>query len=316
MKAMLYHNYGSPNELVLEEVSKPVPKDDEVLVKVKASSINKADAFFLKGQPFFLRFENGIQKPSKKKILGADIAGEVEAVGKNVKEFKMGDEVFGDISGCGWGGFAEHVSVKENALVKKPANITFEEAAAVPMASVTALGGLQEKGQIQANQNVLIYGASGGVGTWAVQIAKSFGTHVTAVCSTRNVELIRSLGADEVIDYTKEDFSQNGKRYDLILAANGDLPLTKYKNALTSNGLYVCTGGSMKQIFTSIIFSSKQVQGFSSKPNKKYLGVIQELLASGKIKSVIDKTYPLHELADAFRYFETGKVKGKVVISH
>lgn len=314
MKAIVYHKYGTPDELKLEDVSKPTPKDDEVLVKVKASSINKADTYMLKGEPFFLRLENGFTP--KKKILGADIAGQIEAVGKNVKEFKVGDEVFGDISACGWGGFAEYVSVKENALVAKPTNITYEEAAAVPMAAVTALQGLRDKGQIQLNQKVLIYGASGGVGTWAVQIAKSFGTHVTAVCSTRNVEMIRALGADEVIDYTKEDFSQNGKRYDLILAANGDLSLKKYKSTLTPNGIYVCTGGSMKQIFSSLIFGNKQVRNLSSKPNKKDLMFVRDLLALGKIKSVIDKTFPLPELADAFRYFESGKVKGKVVVSH
>lgn len=314
MKAMVYHQYGSPDVLKLEEVNKPTPKDDEVLVKVKASSINRADFYFLKGEPFFIRLENGFTP--KRKILGADIAGQVEAVGKDVKEFKVGDEVFGDVSACGWGGFAEYVSAKENALVAKPTTITFEEAAAAPMPAVTALQALQDKGQIQSNQKVLIYGASGGVGTWAVQIAKSFGTHVTAVCSTRNVEMIRGIGADVVIDYTKEDFSQNGKKYDLIIGANGDLPLATYKSALTQNGMYVCAGGSMKQIFSSIIFSGKQVRNVSSKPNKKDLSFIRDLLATGKIKSVIDKVYPLNELADAFRYFESGKVKGKVVISH
>lgn len=315
MKAMTYREYGSPDVLKLEEITKPIPKDDEVLVKVKASSINRADWYMLKGEPFMLRLEAGIQKP-KRIILGADIAGQVEAVGKDVKEFKVGDEVFGDISACGWGGFAEYVSVKENALVAKPSVITFEEAAAVPMAAVTALQGLRDKGQIQSNQNVLIYGASGGVGTWAVQIAKSFGTHVTAVCSTRNIEMIRSIGADVVIDYTKEDFVQNGKQYDLIIGANGDRSLADYKKALTPNGIYVCTGGSMKQIFSSLIFGNKQVRNLPSKPNQKDLLFIQELLATRKIKSVIDKIYPLEELADAFRYFETGKVKGKVVVSH
>lgn len=312
MKAMVYHKYGSADELKLEEVVKPTPKDEEVLVKVKSASINRADLYMLKGSPFVIRLENGFTP--KKKILGADIAGQVEAVGKNVKEFKVGDDVFGDISANGWGGFAEYVSVKENAVVQKPTQITFEEAATVPMAAVTALQAIQDKGQIQSNQNVLIYGASGGVGTWAVQIAKSFGAHVTAVCSTRNVEMIRGIGADEVIDYSKEDFSKNGKRYDLIVGANGDLALAKYKSALTPNGIYVCSGGSLKQIFGSLIFGSKQVRGLSSKPNKKDLLFIQELLASGKIKSAIDKTFPLTELADAFRYFESGKVKGKVVI--
>lgn len=315
MKAMVYHQYGSPDVLKLEEVTKPTPKDDEVLVKVQASSINRADLYMLKGSPFMIRLMNGLQTP-KKKILGADIAGQVEAVGKNVKEIKIGDEVFGDISASGWGGFAEYVSVKENALVTKPTNITFEAAAAVPMSAVTALQAIQDKGQIQSNQKVLIHGASGGVGSWAVQISKSFGAHVTAVCSTRNVEMARGLGADEVIDYSKEDFSKNGKRYDLIIGANGDVPLAKYKSALTANGIYVCTGGSMKQIFGAMIFGGKQASSLTSTPNKKDLLFLQRLLADGKIKPVIDKIYPLHELADAFRYFEAGKVKGKVVISH
>lgn len=315
MKAMVYHQYGSPDVLKLEEVTKPTPKDDEVLVKVQASSINRADLYMLKGSPFMIRLMNGLQTP-KKKILGADIAGQVEAVGKNVKEIKIGDEVFGDISASGWGGFAEYVSVKENALVTKPTNITFEAAAAVPMSAVTALQAVQGKGQIQSNQKVLIHGASGGVGSWAVQISKSFGAHVTAVCSTRNVEMARGLGADEVIDYSKEDFSKNGKRYDLIIGANGDVPLAKYKSALTANGIYVCTGGSMKQIFGAMIFGGKQASSLTSTPNKKDLLFLQRLLADGKIKPVIDKIYPLHELADAFRYFEAGKVKGKVVISY
>lgn len=315
MKAMVYHQYGSPDVLKLEEVTKPTPKDDEVLVKVQASSINRADLYMLKGSPFMIRLMNGLQTP-KKKILGADIAGQVEAVGKNVKEIKIGDEVFGDISASGWGGFAEYVSVKENALVTKPTNITFEAAAAVPMSAVTALQAIQDKGQIQSNQKVLIHGASGGVGSWAVQISKSFGAHVTAVCSTRNVEMARGLGADEVIDYSKEDFSKNGKRYDLIIGANGDVPLAKYKSALTANGIYVCTGGSMKQIFGAMIFGGKQASSLTSTPNKKDLLFLQRLLADGKIKPVIDKIYPLHELADAFRYFEAGKVKGKVVISY
>ena len=314
MKAMVYRKYGSPGVLKLEEVTKPTPNDDEVLVKVKASSVNRADAYLLKGEPLFIRLEYGFSP--KKIILGADIAGQVAAIGKNVTEFKVGDEVFGDISACGLGGFAEYASVKENALVSKPANITFEEAAAVPMAAVTALQGLQDKGRIQPNQKVLIYGASGGVGTWAVQIAKSFGAHVTAVCSTRNMDMMKAIGADEVIDYTKEEFSQNGIKYDLVIGANGNIPLAKYKQALTTNGIYVCTGGSMKQIFSSLIFGNKQVRNLSSKPNKKDLLFLRELLAAGKIKSVIDKVYPLHDLADAFRYYELGKVRGKLVISH
>ena len=220
MKAAVYTNYGPPDVLKFEEVEKPTPSDDEVLVKVHASSVNYSDWSFVRGDPFMVRLYQGLTKP-KNRILGADIAGQVEAVGSNVKQFRPDDEIYGDISGCGWGGFAEYVSVPENALALKPANMTFEEAATVPQAAVVALQGLRDKGKIQPGQEVLINGASGGVGMFAVQIAKSFGAEVTAVCSTRNLDMARSLGADQVIDYTQEDFCQNGQHYDLIFTVAG-----------------------------------------------------------------------------------------------
>ena len=238
MKAIVYTEYGSPDVLHLKDVEKPVPADDEVLVKVHAVSVNAADLHLLRADPFLIRLSSGFLKP-KHTILGSDIAGRVEAVGSNVTQFKPGDEVFGDISACGWGGFAEYVCVRENALVLKPTNLSFEQAAAVPMAAVTALQGIRHAGQIRPGQKALINGASGGVGTFAVQLAKSFGAEVTAVCSTRNLETARSIGADHVIDYTKEDFATNGQQYDLILAANGDRSISDYKRALSPKGVYV-----------------------------------------------------------------------------
>jgi NADPH:quinone reductase-like Zn-dependent oxidoreductase len=263
----------------------------------------------------------GLLKP-KNQILGADLAGQVEAVGRNVKQFQPGDEVFGDLSGCGSGGFAEYVSVPENVLALKPANLTFEETAAVPMAAVTALQGLRDKGQIQPGQKVLIHGASGGVGTFAVQIAKSFGAEVTAVCSTRNVDLARSMGADQVIDYTKEDFTQNEQRYDLILAANGYHSLSDYKRALSPKGIYVMTGGSMAQIFQAMLLGpwismtgSKKMGALSAEPNQKDLVFMKELLEAGKVVPVIDRRYPLSKVAEALRYLGEGHAQGKVVIT-
>src|SRR6266581_384801 len=253
MRAIGYHTYGSPDVLKLEEVQKPVPQDDEVLVKVHAASVNAAELHLLRADPFLMRLMGyGLLKP-KHTILGAAMAGRVEAVGRNVTQFQPGDEIFGDLTKCGFGAFAEYVCASEDALALKPANVTFEEAAAVPLAAVTALQGLRAKGQIKPGQKVLIYGAGGGVGTFAVQIAKSFGAEVTAVCSTRNVDMVRSIGADHVIDYTQEDFTQNGQRYDLILAANGYHPLSDYKRALSPQGMYVMTGGSMAQLFQAML---------------------------------------------------------------
>ena len=235
-----------------QEVPQPTPGDNEVLIKVHAVSANSADLHMLRADPFLIRMSSGLLRP-KQQILGADIAGTVEAVGKGVTRFKPGDEVFGDISACGWGGFAEYVCATEEALVLKPAKLTFEEAAAVPMAAVTALQGLRTKGKIQPGQKVLIYGASGGVGSFSVQIAKSFGAEVTAVCSTRHLDMVRSLGADRVMDYTQEDFSRNGHRYDLIVACNGYRPISDYRRALSPNGTYVMSGGAASQMAEAML---------------------------------------------------------------
>jgi NADPH:quinone reductase-like Zn-dependent oxidoreductase len=321
MKAIVYTEYGPPDVLHLEDVEKPTPKDNEVLVKVHAASVNAADWHLLSADIFLVRLMTGLLKP-KYKILGAAVAGRVEEVGRNVKEFQPGDEVFGDLSGCGWGGFAEYVSAPESAVVLKPASVTFEEAAAVPVAAVTALQGLRDKGQIQPGQKVLINGASGGVGTFAVQIAQSFGAEVTAVCSTKNVDMARSIGADQVIDYTQEDFTQNGQRYDLILAANGYHSIFDYKRALSPKGRYVMTGGSLAQMFQAMLLGpwismtgSKKMGNVMAKPNKKDLAFIKELLETGKVKPVIDRCYPLSEVPEALRYLGEGHARGKVVIT-
>ncbi len=322
MKAIVYTHYGSPDVLKLEEVEKPVPQDDEVLVKVHATSVNAGDWHLLRAKPFLMRFMGfGLLKP-KNKILGSDIAGRVDAVGRNVKQFQTGDEVFGNTAKYGFGGFAEYVSVPENALVLKPTNISFEEAAAVPQAALVALQGLRDKGHIQPGQKVLIHGASGGIGTFAVQLAKSFGAEVTAVCSTRNVDIVRSMGADHVIDYTQEDFTQNGQRYDLILAVNGYHSISDYKRALNPEGVYVMTGGSNAQMFQAMLLgplisrTGRQKMGNSAhKPNKKDLMFMKELLEAGKVTPVIDRRYPLGETAEAIRYLEEGHARGKVVIT-
>ena len=322
MKAIVYTKYGSPDVLQLKEVEKPTPKENELLVKIRAASVNAADWHLLRADPFLVRIMgNGFLKP-KNTILGADIAGRVEAVGRNVKQFRAGDEVFGDISASGWGGFADYVSVPENAVVSKPTNMTFEEAAAVPLAAVTALQGLRDKGKIQSGQKVLINGASGGVGTFAVQIAKSFGAEVTGVCSTSKMKMVRSIGADHVIDYTQEDFTKNEQRYDLILAANGYHPISDYKRALSPKGIYITTGGSMAQMFQAMLLGplismtgSKKMDFLGLKPNKKDLVFIKELLEEGKVVPVLDRRYPLSEVADAIRYIEEGHAKGKVVIT-
>jgi NADPH:quinone reductase-like Zn-dependent oxidoreductase len=322
MKAIVYTKYGPPDVLKLEEVQKPTARDDEVLIKVHAASANAYDWHLLRADPFLVRLMGfGLLKP-KNKILGADIAGRVEAVGRNVKQFQPGDEVFGDISGCGSGGFAEYVCASENALVLKPASMTFEEAAAVPFAAITALQGLRDKGQIQSGQKVLINGASGGVGTFAVQIAKSFGAEVTGVCSTRKLDMVRSIGADQVIDYTQEDFTKNGQRYDLIIAANGYHSISDYKRALSPKGIYVMAGGSGAQMFQAMFLGpwismtgSKKMGFFVMKPNKKDLVFMKELLETGKVVPVIDRRYPLSEVAEALRYLEEGHARGKVVIT-
>jgi NADPH:quinone reductase-like Zn-dependent oxidoreductase len=318
MKAIVYTKYGSPDVLQLKDVEKPAPKDDEVLIKIRAASVNAYDWHFLTADIFLIRFMTGGLLKPKDSRLGADIAGRVEAVGRNVKQFQPDEEVFGDI---GHGGFAEYVCAPESRLALKPANLSFEEAAAVPMAALTALQGLRDEGQIHSGQKVLINGASGGVGTFAVQIAKSFGAEVTAVCSTRNLEQARSIGADHLIDYTKEDFTKNGQQYDLVFAANGYHSLSAYKRALTPQGVYIMAGGTMAQIFQSMLMGSRMSEtggrkmgGVSAKIDQKDLVILKGLIEAGKVKPVIDRRYPLSEAAEALRYLGEGHARGKVVI--
>ena len=322
MKAIVNHNYGSPDVLKLEEVQKPTPEDNEVLVKVHAASVNAGDCHLMRADPFIIRLMFGLRKP-KYSILGSDVAGQVEAVGRNVTHFQPGDEVFGDVSGNGFGAFAEYVSAPEDTFVLMPSSLTFEKAAAVPLAAVTALQGLRDHGQIQAGQKVLINGASGGVGTYAVQIAKSYGAEVTGVCSTSKVEMVRSIGADHVIDYTQEDFTQNGQQYDLILAVGGNRGLAEYKRALAPKGIYVMVGGSSTaQMFQAMLLGplhsrngGKQMGSMMAQPNQKDLAIVKELVDAGKVVPVIDKQYPLSEVPDAIRYLEAGRAQGKIVIN-
>jgi NADPH:quinone reductase-like Zn-dependent oxidoreductase len=288
------------------------------LIKIHAASVNAYDWHFLTADIFLIRLMGGGLLKPKNTRLGADMAGRIEAVGKNVKQFQPGDEVFGMIKGT----FAEYACAPENALALKPVHTSFNEAAAIPMAAITALQGLRDEGQIRAGQKVLINGASGGVGTFAVQIAKSFGAEVTAVCSTRNLEQARSIGADHVIDYTKEDFTKNGQQYDLVFAANGYHSLSAYKRELTPKGIYIMAGGSMAQIFQSMLMGSmmsetggRKMTGVSAKRNQNDLIFIKELFEAGKVKSIIDRQYPLSEAAEALRYLGAGHARGKVVIS-
>jgi NADPH:quinone reductase-like Zn-dependent oxidoreductase len=320
MKAVLYHHYGSPDVLRLEEVPSPEPKSEEVLVKIVAASVNAADWHLLRADPFLARLASGLFKP-KNKILGADIAGVVEAVGPNASQYRIGDHVFGDISGCGFGGFAEYASVRESALALKPSNISFEEAAAVPLAALTALQGLRDAGRIKPGLKVLINGASGGVGTFAVQLAKDFGTEVTAVCSTAKLDLVRTLGADHVIDYKREDFTRSNRTYDLILAANGFHPITAYRRALAANGVYVMTGGAPAQMYEALLFGpllslagTRKMGALLAKANQKDLVYLAGMLEAGRLKPVIDKKYTLAEVPEAIRYVDDGHAFGKVVI--
>ena len=306
MKAIVYTKYDPSNALQLMDVEKPEPKKNQVLIKVYAASINALDYR---------------SKGSVGKTLGADIAGVVEAVGSNVKQFQPGDEVFGVSAGSA-GGFAEYASANENHLALKPANLSFEAASSVPTAAMTALQGLRDKGKIQRGQKVLIVGASGGVGTFAVQIAKSFGAEVTAICSVRNMEMARSIGADHVFDYAKEDFTQSSQRYDLIFAVNGNHPLSAYQRALNPQGSYVCAGGAISQMFQAMLLGSLMSRkkgkkmGFMgiTKYNQKDLVYIKELLETGKVAPFIEKSYPLNEVPSAMRYAAESHARGKGVV--
>jgi len=321
MKAIITNKYGSPDVLELKEVKNPIPDDNQVLIKIYAASLNYGNLVLLKGKPFLARFAFGLLKP-KYIIPGGDISGRIESVGKNIKHFKPGDEVFGDLSGYGWGGFAEYVTAPEHVLVRKPGNISYLEAAAVPMAATTALQSLRDKGKIEPGQKVLINGASGGVGTFAIQIAKSFGAEVTGICSTRNLDIVKSIGADKVIDYTKENFTKNKEHYDLILAVNGYQPISAYKRSLSPNGNYVMVGGSGAQLTQAMILGpllsmtgSKKMGNFLQRPSQNDLIFIKELLENGKIKPVIDRSYKLSEIPNAFRFFDEGHAQGKIVIT-
>ncbi|MCX6121745.1 MAG: NAD(P)-dependent alcohol dehydrogenase [Ignavibacteriales bacterium] len=324
MKAMICSKYGSPDSLHLEEVEKPVPKDNELLIKVHAASVNALDWHFLRGKPFLVRLQFGFFKP-KIRILGYDIAGHVEAVGKKVTQFKPGDEMFGGL-GFVLGGFAEYACIAEDGFVAlKPSGTTFEQAAAVPAAAVTALKGLRDKGHIKSGQKVLINGAAGGVGTFSVQIAKSFDTIVTGVCSSQKLDMVRSIGADNVIDYTKEDFTRNGQTYDLILDNVGNRTVSDLMRALNPTGRCVIVGFTsmghmlMQSILALRVSKSegKRILSASSeKPNREDISFLKKLLESRKVVPTIDRQYPLEQLAEAIGYVETGHARAKVVITH
>jgi len=315
MKAIVQNDYGSPNVLKLKDVDKPVIKENDVLVRVHAAALNAGDHFSMRGSPWLVRFTVGFPKP-KDYILGWDMAGRVQAVGKNVTRFQPGDEVFASCSGT----LAEYACAAEDKLAMKPTNLTFEQAAAVPTAAITALQGLRDAGKVQPGQKVLINGASGGVGTFAVQIAKAFGAEVTGVCSTRNVNMVRSIGADHVIDYTQEDFTQSGRRYDLILDNVANRSFSDLRRALTPQGIIIPNSGhgGMGYVFKAFLLSPFMRQlgsMYLASPNNKDMVVLKELIESGKVTPVIDRTYPLSDTPEAFRYLEEDHARGKVVIT-
>ena len=325
MKAVVYTNYGSPDVLEIRDVKKPVPNDDQVLVKVRAVSLNPLDWHYMEGTPYIMRaMGTGLRKP-KSPRLGVDLAGQVEAVGKNVTQFKPGDEVFGTGGGAA---FAEYVCARKIRLVLKPANITFEQAAAVPIAALTALQSLRDNGKVQPGQKVLINGASGGVGTFAVQIAKSFGAEVTGVCSGRNVEMVRSIGADHVIDYTKEDFTKGDERYDVILDNVGTQPLSGFRRALKPKGICVMIGGGgpndggligplarpVKALLLSPFISQKMGM-MMAEIRQEDLTIMRDLMEAGKVTPVVDRTYPLSQVREAMKYLEAGHARGKVILT-
>lgn len=319
MKAITYTEYGSPDVLQIKEVAKPTPTDDEVLIKVQAVSVNRSDWEGLRGKPLYARI-GGLLKP-RHQILGSDIAGRVEMAGRSIRRFQPGDEVFGDILGR-MGGFAEYVCARERALALKPASMTFEEVAAIPQAAVIALQGIRDKGQVQPGQKVLINGAGGGAGTFAVQLAKLYGAEVTGVDNTGKLDFMRSLGADHVIDYTREDFTRNGKQYDLILDLVAHRSVFAYKRALRPNGSYFFVGGSVATIFQILLLgpwirrtTGKKIRLLAVQPNLKDMVYITELYEAGKVVPIIDRRYPLTEVPEALRYLGEGRAKGKVVIT-
>ena len=322
MKAITFTQYGSPDVLQLKDIAKPTPQANEVLIKIHAASANPADWHIMRGEPFLARLEFGLSKP-KISQLGSDVAGRVEAVGPNVTQFKAGDDVFGCAPMSKAGTFAEYVSMREDLLALKPANISYEAAAAAPLAALTALQGLRDKGQIRAGQKVLVNGASGGVGTYAVQIAKSYGAEVTGVCSSRNLDLVRSIGADHVIDYTQTDFTKNNQKYDLIFDAIGNRSISDIKRALTPNGICSVAGFTGLGLLFQMMLLGPIVSKMSGqdigmmntmKPNQADMVFLKTLLENGKVVSVIDRRYPLSETAEAIRYLETSRARGKVVI--
>jgi len=320
MKAVIYCDYGSADVLRFEDVEKPVPGDSQVLVRVRAAAVNPLDWHYMRGTPYLARIEMGLRKP-KVVRLGVDFAGVVEAVGRSVTQFKPGDDVFGGRTGA----YAEYVTVHEGRVALKPANVTFEQAAAVPVAAVTALQGLRDAGRIQPGQTVLINGASGGVGTFAVQIAKSFGAQVTGVCSTRNVDMVRSIGADRVVDYTKEDFTTSAQRYDLILDNVGNHSLRKLRRVLNPDGKYIMIGGPpgrwiapLPRVINAFVLSrfvSQDMRFYLSQLRKEDLTVLRDLMERGKVTPVIDRRYTFTDVPTAIRYLEAGHARGKVVVT-
>ena len=324
MRAITLEKYGSPDVLMLKAVEKPTPNDDQVLIKIHAAGANPADWHFIRGAPIIARIEFGLMKP-RIKIPGNDFAGTVEAIGANVTQFKPGDAVFGESAGSRLSAFAEYICTTEAEIVHKPENISFEAAAAIPIPALTALQGLRDTGKIKAGQSVLINGASGGVGTFAVQIAKAFGAEVTGVCSTRNLDMVRSIGADHVVDYTKEDFTRQGKQYDLIFDCVGNRTASAFARALKPDGICSVAGfTTMPHMLTQTVlmgalislFSSKKIGSMgTAKTNKPDLLVLYDMLASGQVVPVIDRCYPFSETAEAIRYLEQGHARGKVVIN-
>jgi NADPH:quinone reductase-like Zn-dependent oxidoreductase len=331
MKAMVYHTYGSPDVLHCEEVENPIPSDSQVLIRVRAAAVNPLDCGLMKGKPYLMRFLFGFPKPKVTRP-GRDVAGQVQAVGRSVTQFKPGDEVFGVCTAGGWmnkcdGAFAEYACTLETGLVMKPDTVTFEQAASASIAALTALQGLRDKGQMKAGQRVLINGAAGGVGTFAVQIAKAFGAEVTGVCSTRNVEMVRRIGADHVVDYTQRDFTKSGEKYDMIFDLVGNHSFVEIRRVLVPRGVFVGAGvvGAPKSIIGMLgalistilvsLFVSQKYVTFVAKANAKDLNAVGELMASGKIIPIIDRVFELSDTAEAMRYQDQGHARGKVVIT-